>query len=208
MRAAVALLALALAACGQSAPQVGDQSDGARQVSEYTLACNDFAAITPDSLAARFGAENVVTQMLPGPEGETYQGTVVFPDDVTRRLIVVWNDAHTAPASVSVENEGTQWRGAEDYTIGTPIGDIERINVMPFKLWGFGWDYGGWVSDWSAGVLGQNPICNTRIRFTPRGAENVDAMGDSEFSSNDPAIRAAEPIVREFGLTFGAATPG
>jgi hypothetical protein len=29
-------------------------------------------------------------------------------------------------------------------------------------------------------------------------------MGDSEFSSNDPAIRAADPIVSEFGLAIGA----
>jgi predicted small lipoprotein YifL len=208
MRAAIALLVLALAACGQSAPQADNPNDEATQASEFTVSCNDFATVTPDSLAARFGAENVVTQTLPGGEGETYQGTVVFSNDVTRRLIVVWNDANTAPASVSVENEGSQWRGAEGYTIGTPIGDIERINVMPFKLWGFGWDYGGWVSDWSAGVLSQNPICNTRIRFTPRADANTSAMGDSEFSSNDPAIRAAEPIVSEFGLTFGAASPG
>ncbi|ANP46391.1 hypothetical protein [Candidatus Viadribacter manganicus] len=197
------MFAALLTACGQASAPPAPQLPGAA-ASEFVLSCTSFAALTPDALAQRFGAENVVTQTLPGAEGETYEATVVFPNDVTRRLVLVWNEARTAPASVGIENAGTQWRGAEGYTIGTPIGEIERINVMPFKLWGFGWDYGGWVSDWSAGVLSQNPICNTRIRFTPRGEPNTNAMGDREFSSNEPAIRAADPIVSEFGLTIGA----
>ena len=206
MRAGIIVAALVLAACGQPAPQTSEAPAAAS--SAFVLSCTNFAALNPDALAQRYGAENIVTQTLPGVEGETYDATIVFPNDITRRFVLVWNEAHTAPASVSVENAGTQWRGAEGYSIGTTIGDIERINVMPFKLWGFGWDYGGWVSDWSAGVLSQNPICNTRLRFTPRGEANTNAMGDTEFSSNEPAIRAADPIVSEFGLTIGAPAPG
>ncbi len=206
MRAGIIVAAFALAGCGEPATQTPAAPVAAS--SELVLSCTNFAALTPDALAERYGAENIVTQTLPGAEGETYEATVVFPDDITRRLVLVWNEAQTAPASVSVENAGTQWRGAEGYSIGTTIGDLERINVMPFKLWGFGWDYGGWVSDWNAGVLSQNPICNTRVRFTPRGEENINAMGDSEFNSNEPAIRAADPVVSEFGLTIGAPAPG
>lgn len=207
MRAGIIVAALALAACGQPAMETPTPTPAAAP-SAFVLSCMNFAALTPDALVQRYGAENVVTQTLPGVEGESYEAAVVFPDDITRRLILVWNEAHTAPVSVSVENAGTQWRGAEGYTIGTTIGDVERINVIPFKLWGFGWDFGGWVSDWSAGVLSQNPICTTRVRFTPRGEGNINAMGDSEFNSNEPAIRAADPIVSEFGLTIGAPAPG
>jgi hypothetical protein len=77
--------------------------------------------------------------------------------------------------------------------------------VLPFKLWGFGWDYGGRVSDWGAGVLGQDTICRNSIGFSPRGDSNTSAMGDSEFSSNDPAVRAADPVVIEFGLMIASA---
>jgi hypothetical protein len=130
--------------------------------------------------------------------------TVVFDSDPRRRVVIVWNEAKAALASVSVQNEGTQWRAPEGYTIGTPIAEVERINVMPFKLWGFGWDYGGRVSDWSAGALGQNPICRNSLGFSPRGEANTNAMGDREFNSNDPAIRAADPVVSEFGLMIPA----
>ncbi len=204
MRAGFIAAVLMLAACGQPATQLPETPAAANA---FVLSCTNFAALTPEALAQRYGAENVVTQTQLGAEGETCEAVVVYPNDNTRRFILVWNDAHTAPASVSVENAGTQWRGAQGFSIGTTVGDIERINVMPFKLWGFGWDYGGWVSDWSAGVLGQNPICNTRIRFTPRTEENTSALGDSEFNSNEPAIRAADPIVSEFGLTIGAPNP-
>jgi hypothetical protein len=203
MRVRLLVFVLALTACGQSSQPAGSTSS-AETATEFVLSCADFAALTPATFAERFGAENLTNQTLPGPEGESYEATLVFADDPTRRLEITWNEDHTAVSSAMVSNAGTQWRGAAGYTIGTSIGDIERLNVMPFKLWGFDWDYGGWVSDWSVGALSQNPICTTRVRFTPRDEANTEAMGDSEFSSNDPAIRAADPIVSEFGLAIGA----
>ena len=197
--------ALALAACGQQSPPAPAAPQPTAS-NEFTLTCANFATLTPATIVERYGAENVSTQTLPGAEGETYEATLVFANDDTRRLVVTWNEARTSAASVSVTNEGTQWRAAEGYTIDTPIAEIERLNVMPFKLWGFGWDYGGWVSDWNAGALNQNPVCSTRVRFTPRGEANTTAMGDSEFNSNDPAIRAADPVVSEFGLMLAAPT--
>jgi hypothetical protein len=206
-RFVISVFLATLVACGpagepqDTGPAMPENVDPTR----LELSCSAFASLTPDALVQRFGAENITTQTLPGPEGESYEATVVYPDDPARRLEVVWNGARTAPASVGVDSVSTQWRGAEGYTIGTTIGDIERINVMPFKIWGFGWDYGGWVSDWSAGALSQTPGCNTRIRFSPRNEAVPGAQGDSEFSSNDPAVRAADPIVSEFALMFTAA---
>lgn len=202
----LAVAALALAACGQGASPT-PATTAAGSASEFMLSCADFAGVTPASLAERFGAENVRTQTMPGPEGESYEATLVFANDPTRRLEISWNEDKTAIASATVGDPGTQWRGAEGYTIGTPIGDIERLNVMPFKLWGFDWDYGGWVSDWNAGTLSQStvPGCTVRMRFEPRSQTNTSsASGDSEFSSNDPAMRAADPAVGSFGLLFGA----
>jgi len=202
MRAIIFAHALALAACGQTSSQ--SASTAPAHASEYTLACADFATTTPTTLGQRFGAENVTTQTLPGPEGESYEATLVFADDPTRRLEIVWKEGRTAPASVNVSNAGTQWRGELGYTIGAPISEIESLNVMPFKLWGFGWDYGGWVSDWNLGTFSQTPGCNTRIRFEARNDLGAAASGDSEFMSNDPAIRAADPAVVAFGLMFAA----
>jgi len=199
-------LLLALAACGQAnAPHPKPSAEGA--ANELALTCAGFAGLTPASLAERYGAENVTTQTMPGPEGESYEATLVYAGDAARRLEVVWNEANTAPASITVGSIGTQWRGAEGYTIGTPIAEVERMNVMPFKLWGFDWDYGGWVSDWSVGALSATnvPGCVVRMRFDPRSQTNTSsASGDNEFMSNDPGVRAADPAVGAFGLMFGA----
>jgi hypothetical protein len=204
----ISVFVLALAACGpagepkDTGAAMPDRVDPAQLV----LSCAAFASLSPNALAERFGAENITTQTLPGPEGESYQATVVFPDDPTRRLEIVWNDPGATPASASVDSLGTQWRAVEGFSIGTPIADIERINVMPFKIWGFGWDYGGWVSDWNVGALSQDDDgCHTRMRFSPRNESASGAQGDSEFSSNDPAVRAADPIVSEIALMFSAA---
>ena len=197
----LAVAALSLAACGQntSPPASNVASPGA---SELILSCANFAGVTPTTLTERFGAENVTTQTLPGPEGESYEATLVFANDPARRLEIGWNEDKSAIASATVGDPGTQWHGAEGYTIGTPIADIERLNVMPFKLWGFDWDYGGWVSDWSVGTFSQTPGCNTRMRFEPRNNANTSASGDSEFASNDAAMRDADPAVAAFGVMF------
>jgi hypothetical protein len=206
MRVWALAFAFLIVSCGQSGepqdtgPAMPAEADSAGRV----LSCAAFASLTPDTLAGRFGAENITNQTLPGPEGESYEATVVFANDPTQRLEIVWNDARTAPASVSVDSAGTAWRGPEGYTIGSTIADIERINVMPFQLWGFGWDYGGWVSDWRAGALAQAPGCNVRMRFSPRNENATGAMGDSPFMSNDSAVRDADPIVSEIGLMFSA----
>ena len=205
MRAGIALIALALAACGQPAPSNVEPNEAA-SAEGLTISCANFNNLTPEALVERFGAENVSMQTLPGAEGESYEATVVFANDPTRRLEIVWNEGRTAAASVSVETAGTRWKTDDGLTIGTPIAAVERVNVMPFKLWGFGWDYGGWVSDWHVGALSQRavPGCRLRIRFSARTDPGVGAMGDSEFTSNDPAIRAADPAVNEFGVMYGA----
>jgi hypothetical protein len=202
----VIVAALSVAACGQGAAPPATTAVG-ESANAFVLSCTAFAGATPATLAERFGAENVTTQTLPGAEGESYEATLVYAGDPTRRLELTWNEDHSALATVTVGGASTQWRGAEGYTIGTPIAEIERINVMPFKLWGFDWDYGGWVSDWGVGTLSQSAVqgCNVRMRFDPRSQTNTSsASGDSEFASNDPAMRAADPAVAAFGLMFSS----
>ena len=106
----------------------------------------------------------------------------------------------TAPSSVSVSGEGSLWRGPHNIAIGDDIASVEAANGEPFQLWGFGWDYGGWVSDWNGGQLGENN-CRVQVRFEAVG-DSATVNGDSAFASNLPAMRAAAPRVVEFGLMF------
>lgn len=200
-RAAIVSLTLALAACGEHEPPAQPAEP---EIAATDMTCAAFAGLTPDALAERFGAANITTQTLPGAEGEAYEATIVLASDPARRFEVVWNEARTAIASTIVNTAGTTWRGPEGMTIGSAMGEVERANVMTFTLWGFGWDYGGWVSDWNLGVFSQTPGCSVSMRFEPRREPGVDAMGDREFMSNDPNIRTTDPAVVEFGLRFDA----
>jgi len=196
-----AAAALMLSACGQSgtssAPQPGPSG-------ALPLTCEAFVSVSAVSLASTYGAANVVEQTLPGVEGESYVATIVYPNDPTRRLEIVWRDnaTKTAPISVIANTPGSLWTGPHDLSIGDALDNTERANGQPFQLWGFGWDYGGWVSDWSGGAFAPASGCNLRVRFEPRNTSNTSAAGDAAFMSNDPAVRAADAAVSEIGLLY------
>jgi len=204
---AAASLALTAAACNEPAATTAQEQQAQPEPAQtLALTCEAFANLTGASLTATYGAENITTQTLPGPEGESYTATVLFPSDPMRTLEIVWADpdAQLHPASISVSQAASIWIGAHDLSIGDTIADVEDANGRPFQLWGFGWDYGGWVSDWKGGAFAPASRCHTRVRFDPRTDPGIGASGDGEFSSNEPAIRAADPVVSELGVMFGA----
>ena len=197
MRRSVVVLALLLTACGQAA-----EKSAATAPEPLTLTCEAFAGVSGESLAARFGAENLVEQTLPGPEGESYQATVLFPNDSARRAEIVWVDptARTRIAAISV-GEGSNWEGPLGARVSAPLSEIAAANGKPFTLWGFGWDYGGWVSDWNGGAFAPTNACMTRVRFAAQAA-NHSAQGDSAFASNSAEIAGADARVSELGLVY------
>lgn len=199
MRGLTALAALLLAACGQPAQQRDAAPD-----SQLALTCEAFADASAASLAAAHGAANVVEQTLPGVEGESYTATVLYPNNPARRIEIVWRDpaARTGAASVIVASPQSRWVGPHELSIGDTLAEIERANARPFQLWGFGWDYGGWVSDWQGGAFASADGCMVRVRFESRRNANTHALGEAAFTSNDSAVRAADAAVSEFGLIF------
>jgi hypothetical protein len=202
MRFAIfAAAAFVVTACNP-APSTTSEGEAASAGGELSLICEAFAHVSYDALAAAYGADNLSEQTLPGPEGETYTATVLYPGDTTRRLEIVWSDAaKTAPASVNVSGEGSLWRGPNNIAIGDDLARVEAANGRPFTLWGFGWDYGGWVSDWKGGQLGDSNNCRVSAHFNAAGGTE-GVSGDSEFASDLPAMRAANPTVSAFGLMF------
>jgi hypothetical protein len=54
------------------------------------------------------------------------------------------------------------------------------------------------------GALADQAGCGARVRLEPRGEAGAGAVGDSEFRSNDAAVRGADPIVSAFGLLNSA----
>lgn len=194
-----AIALLALAACDP----VTTNSEPAAPPEALDLSCLAFTDASEAALQAAYGPDNIVEQTLPGPEGESYVATVLYPNDPQRRLEIVWADDATKmrPASLTVSGDNSVWTGPNGLSIADDLARVEQLNGRPFKLWGFGWDYGGWVSEWDGGAFAPANGCMTRVRFEPT-AENANASGDSEFQSDDARMRASAARVSEFAVVF------
>ena len=165
------------------------------------------ADLTEAKLVSIYGAANVRSGDVHFAEGLSEPGAVVFPDAPEDRIEVFWRDAatRTNPRVIRVTGRQSRWRTRDGITIGSDLKAIERTNRRPFRLLGFGWDYGGTVMSWGAGqlaLLDATP-CRVRIRLTPpEGLAFKELIGERQFSSGHPAMQKLNPRVYELLLLF------
>ncbi|MFT3809310.1 MAG: hypothetical protein QM698_05280 [Micropepsaceae bacterium] len=180
------------------------------------LTCGDPVGwdATEADLVAKFGKENVVFGDLGGPEGEEMPGTRVNGGDTARRLEIVWEDeaARARPSFIRVFSGWDEATGREVIPVwiapgglkaGQTVAEVEALNGKPFRLSGFGWDYGGMVQSWEDGALATaQPRCDLEVFFNPRADFAESVTGDTTVSSDDPALRASDPVVMMFTITY------
>ena len=174
------------------------------------IACEGPFAI--DSSEARlietYGADNVVTGTVPGPEGTEMLATTVFPDNPRKTLQFVWwnEEALSDPSYIELPAKLAAPGGVH---IGQSLAEVEALNGQPFTLLGFGWDYGG-SAGFETGALSDLPgDCLLSVRFeygeSPEGLDTLPAMGDKELSSDDPLL--AQMQVRLYAVSIGYPHP-
>jgi hypothetical protein len=154
-------------------------------------------------LAQSYGVHNVEFTEVSGDDGSTLMASVLYPSDPKRRLEVLWDDdtERSGTRMIVIDGQST-WMAQKGLRLGLSIAALEKLNGKPFKLMGF--EKGGMaiVSDWNGGALGLfTDGCRLGVQFKPDPKAPEGALGaagsDKEFASNDPAIRAAKPIVGE-----------
>lgn len=174
------------------------------------ITCDGVFAI--DSSEARliqtYGSDNVVTDIVPGPEGIEMLATRVYPDDPKRMLEFVWWDeaSLTDPSHIELSSKLVAPGGIR---VGMSLAEVETINGEPFSLNGFGWDYGG-AAGFSTGALADLPgDCHLNLQFaygaSPEGVDTLPAMGDKELTSDDPLLGQMD--VRVYGMSIGYPHP-
>jgi hypothetical protein len=177
---------------------------------------NQHAEIEADSsvtdLQRRFGPANVTQAKVDLGEGESADGTVIYANDPTLRVEIVWKDtSRHAPATARVRGEESKWGIAPGITLGTSLKEIERLNGRPFTLTGFAYDYSGTIIDWNDGRLAslRSGLPHAFIRLEPdnaiathTNADYNDVLGDRDFSSNREAMQRLNPRVYEFIVSF------
>ena len=172
-------------------------------VDELTCSFPVQAHDTAASLQQRYGGD-ARTETLGGAEGAVFRGIALWPDDAARRLEIFF--AEDAQQKVSFVRLGDQadWRIA-GLALGDPLTRVREVNGRPLTFSGFGWDYGGYVGDWSGGLLKSLPDgCIPSLRLDALGAvdEALEIVGDVEVSSDKAGLGAADIRIVELGIGF------
>ena len=165
-------------------------------------------AFAADSSEARlietYGAGNVVTGEVPGPEGSTLLATTIFPNDAAKKQEFGWWDETKLEnlAYVTVPAGVTTPGGLE---IGMSIAAVEALNGAPFELYGFFWDYGG-TAVTSGGTFENLPGgCTVSFRFA---VGDYPADLDVGPISGDSLIHSSEPLLKTVGAHIDTLTIG
>ncbi len=158
-------------------------------------------------LATTFDSRNVIFTEV-NAAGSKVDASVLFPKDPKRRLEVWWSDPGSRSGTyLIVINGQSMWTGPGGIRLGLTLPELEKLNHHQFKLKGYDKDHTATVSDWDGGALAALPGgCKDglSLRADPKAsAETVSAApADHEFSSADPAMRAAKPKVSEILIGY------
>jgi hypothetical protein len=159
-------------------------------------------------LATAFNSKNVTFADVEAADGTKVPASILFPNDPKGRLEVWWSNP-TARSDIHLIVIGGQsiWIAPGGIRLGQTLEQVEKINHKPFKLKGFDKDRIATVSDWDGGALatvagGCHPGLSLRAD-AKASAEKINALSaDKEYSSSDPAIRAAKPTITEILIGY------
>lgn len=169
-------------------------------------------ANTSEAMLNQFFAEDEIEigEIAIG-EGFTEPGAVVYPNDPSQRIEIIWRDAtRQSPREIWVKGDASKWHTEEGISLGNSLKQIETLNGYPFRLAGFGWDYGGTITDCGRGYLKMLGCVSTDKPFNrtlvlrlapPLESRNnnrsaySDVQGEKDFSSGHPAMQLLNPEV-------------
>jgi hypothetical protein len=148
---------------------------------------------TLEQIEQAYGRNNVKATELPGPEGSTIPGAVLFKGG-DREMHVIWNDERIGQEVFDVKLIGKAWVIADKLKLGATIADVEAVNGGAFKISGFAWDLGGYAS-FEGGKLDRKVM----VRFDHPNSESIDEslVGEKQIPTGNKKLRAAKPTVSE-----------
>lgn len=164
---------------------------------------------TFESLQKQYGEINIAKSELPGAEGDTAQGWILYPNHPEKKLLIYTNETNSHPGSLLVDEAGSKWQLANSVKLGTDSNTLESLNKKPFTFYGFYWDYGGAITDWNGGELSKKSANGSQINIhlcppeDPKLPDNY-LMGDGTFNSDNPLAVKFPPVVCKLGVYFAA----
>jgi hypothetical protein len=200
--------ALFIAACGDK-PAPTPEAPATAEPDLSIVIGEKFGLITPanctrEGVLAAYGNDAKADSLyiIDGMYGE---GVVLFPDNPRRRVEIYWDKDFDPkrPSYIRIDGDSTgvsEWKTAEGITLGTSLAELEKLNGKPFEISGFGWDYGGFVTDWKGGKF--NTALTIRMEPTAEGDASAKVSGEGGYNSQNPDMQAAKPIVSRMEFRF------
>jgi len=140
------------------------------------------ARTTRDDLVRLYGAENVVDRDVAtgDDEGGTAKGTVLFPNDATRTVEILWRvfEKKAGPSRITISGKSSRWHAVHGVSLGMSYNELERLNGKPFPI--SDGEQGSVVLSWNGGLLG------TDLR---RGGDVFIWFDDAASNSPTPATK-------------------
>ena len=208
MKRLLLLSLLGLAACSPHKPAApaADASSAAPVAAPvvHTLDCTRPVPMrTPATQVAKTYGAAASAGDLDGPEGTKFKGVTLNPGSKTERLdLSWWDDAQSVVSMVRAREDGKAWTGPGGIHVGSTLAEVEAANGKPFSISGFGWDYGGYVTDLKGGALASLPGgCSLQLRFDSGEVVPDGISGDGvTVASDDPRVRKYAPVVTEMAI--------
>ena len=197
---------VALCALVAAAPVMAKEKDRSGAKPEQVHCVGVYGPDSSEALVVEtFGAENVVTGTVPGPEGTEMIATTVYPDTDHPIQFTWWDDDHTVIGSVELNATQTAPGGVR---IGMSVDDVVALNEEPFAIGGFGWDYGGYANIESGNLAGLvEDVCYLSIRFSPTGDDfgmiDVTAVsGEVQVPTDEPLLQTLDVRVQTLSIGY------
>lgn len=211
----ISALILLMAACTNKKAEDTETSETEKPVATDTLDLL-FEIKSEAELIEIFGTENVAFDTVYGPEGEVSQATLLYPK-TANQVEITWKNMKKKTGMQKVmlsawydrKNErlllDSRWKTKMGITIGTPLSEVVKINEKPITFLGFGWDFGGIVSDYHQGKL-EKKYATLQLGisdFLNQGNDPdfLELMGDNEFSSDNKSAKRLNPVVTSITLS-------
>jgi len=139
-----------------------------------------------------YGQQHVIRKEIGVGEGEMVAGSVIFPKEAKKELIVVWESdkPYQEIDYLRVEQPNTLWQTDQKITIGTTLDELVKINGKDFNFYGFEWDYAGLCKDWQGGQISEK--FSVFLEAENPEALFPDLIGEGLFSSSHPKADSAQ----------------
>lgn len=201
----IVILALLLTACSELRTPEEAQPPTDWQFTPGASFGPLLATSSERDLVNTFGAEAVEPTQVHLGEGTFAPGTLVYRGDPLQTFWVTWKDtiARRTPESVRLTGDSSRWTTSTGIGLGTPLSQLEMLNGRPVGITGFGWDYGGTITDWRGGKLA--PLTGRMVISVSPSDTAADAssvQGDSVFTSSDTAFARLQPRVTRIIVWF------